>query len=130
MWLVKNTPSTPAATAPDPDHVPMISPPTPAAAAEDRANVSVNQTPSTQDSLTPSTQESEMSMFVDEEEEKLKVIRDELCNTIEEVNRINFQDRPRLIRLVQNRSLKTLTYLTYQVNNILTSYQKISQLLS
>ena len=64
-----NIPSTPAATAPGTDHAPMISPPTPAAAAEDRANVSVNLTPPTQDSLTPSTQGSEMSMFVDEEEE-------------------------------------------------------------
>ena len=44
---------------------------------------------------------------LDEDEERMKVIADELMNTIEEVKHISMADRPNnLIKLVQNKKLK------------------------
>ena len=88
----------------------MISPSTPAPTAEDLANASVNSTPSTGDSrATPDNLVDLSSFFVDDEDDDVKAIRDELMNTIEEVKRINFSERPRLIKLISNKTLKTLT---------------------
>ena len=110
------TPPTPNATAPGPDLADMTPPPTPADAVDDIADVSVNLLPSTEDNVPPSYQDPSFSVFIDEDEELLRLIRDELVNTIEEVKRINFNSRPRLIKLMQNKTLKTLTQ---QVNSIL-----------
>ena len=46
--------------------------------------------------------------YVDEHEEKLKVIGDELMNVIEEVKYISMAERPNLIKLIQNKKLKDL----------------------
>ena len=83
-------------------------------------NVPVNFLSSPENTQTQSTQltlsSTEVSFVGDEYDEHVRTICDELLNTIEEVKRVTMEERPHLIKLVQNKTLKTLTH---HVNTIL-----------